>query len=208
MKIIYLFFILLIPFNAFSQKNVDYSYSKTNHYLLNWKAIYSGLNDGQNEGLDVFGLESYGRYAFDEKVGLNFSMTKFVTSNSGYIVENGAVGTRVSLGFSYALTGSLLQRTDYFKKTSHSFKEKKHTKVETLYKRHNKFNGWKMDLSLSTMNLNAYDKNILLIGPSVYYEHKFKKVVLQYGMRHDFHLSDRNVDINFTQGFIAIGFMP
>ena len=186
MKILKMLLIFLFSFNfsyAGEQNLVKKKISKNEihkDFLFSWRFIYSGLNEGANDGLDIWGLEGYSRFAITEDHGLNFSMAKFVTFDDEYNVGNGAVGTRVSLGYSYAITGSLSDRTYYTKIEKLYIKKNKFKIKERLIKRRNKFDGFKIDLNLGHMNFNSYDDNLYSFSSSLYYEHRFKKIEIYF----------------------------
>lgn len=207
MKKLIILTILTISTQCFAEK-WDLKYSKKRNLLLSWKPSFSTLNDGYSKDIDLIGIEGYTRYALNPDFGLNFSLTKFLTTTSNYSNSN-SVGTRISLGSTFSLSGSLINKTNYFKKELRYQKENKYTRKVRVYKQKKPTDGWKVDLTVSHMDFNIYNKGIVAFGSSLYYEHILDKLNLQYGIRYDKSFSsDKNIDVNFVQGFIGIGFMP
>ena len=179
-------------------------------FFFSWRLVYSHLSAGENDGLDILGLEGYSRYAFADRHGVNFSMAKFITTEEDTVVENGAIGTRLSVGYTFALTGSLTDKTSIYTVTDFSAKNRKYKIKERTYYKKNDFDGWRVELNIGHMNFNVYDDNLYSFSPSVYYEHRVSKVKLQYGIKYDrAQVEDNdNVDVDFVQGFIGLGFTP
>jgi hypothetical protein len=211
MKFIIFLITILFSTIAMSQTSVK-THVENNQinkkFLFSWRASFSGLNSGSNQGVDIWGIEGYSRFALNNNHGFNFSMTKFITSDKGYIVENGAVGTRLSLGYSFALTGSLIDQTNITKINRFYFKKNKFKVKEKIITESVPFNGWRVDLNVGHMNFNSYNRNLYSFSGSTYYEHKLNSAKMQYGIKYDKASSTNGIDINFIQFFIGIGFTP
>lgn len=176
-------------------------------FLFSWRLSYSGIDSGDGQGVNVFGLEAYSRYALNKNHGFNFGLTKLVTFEEDYIVENGAIGTRVSAGYSFALTGSLVDRTDIYKINRFYYKGNTFKIKNKTVTKERDFDGFRVDLSVAHMNFNSYQDNLFSISPSIYYEQKINRLKLQYGVRYD-HAVSSSVDVNFMQVFVGVGFTP